>query len=193
MRALTLLPALLLACGVLIASAGATPPVVPPSRGEAATILLRGLDHAFYLTAPRGWMLDAKAGRSDGLPVVFYPIRSSWTDSPVVMYAVDLPVDSTTLDRFVADNVERVRAGAPEVTIEEGAEVRTRDGLLARVRVFRGPGSRREAVAFIRERNTFVLVTMTSRDSEAFAEARAAFQSVVASYQQQAEDVTLGN
>src|ERR1017187_9021755 len=48
--------------------------------------LIYGKNHAYWLTAPKGWILDNKSGVSQGLFAVFYPQGSSWAKSSVVMY-----------------------------------------------------------------------------------------------------------
>ena len=42
-------------------------------------------DYAFQMTAPKGWVLDNVAGGQE-VCAVFYPVGSSWKDSPVVFY-----------------------------------------------------------------------------------------------------------
>ncbi len=190
-------PALLLALAVALpcAATAASVTIAPkpqPASAEASTGLLHGRDHAFYLTAPAGWILDTQAGRADGLSVVFYPAKTQWATAPVVMYAVGVPEadDAVTVDSFLADNVARVQAHAPKTEIATAPDLETSDGRAARVLRLTREGSH-ETVAFIRERRSVVVVTMTARTAAAFAAARPAFEAVVASYQYLGENVTL--
>src|SRR5271154_2921019 len=66
-------------------TAGPTPSKTPGDDMNSG--LVYGKNHAFWVVAPKGWVLDNQAGVDQGLYAVFYPKGSSWKKSPVVMYA----------------------------------------------------------------------------------------------------------
>jgi hypothetical protein len=53
---------------------------------EGRTGMLFGNDHAFFFTAPDGWVLDNQSGVKQGLHMVFYPAGETWIKSPVIAY-----------------------------------------------------------------------------------------------------------
>ncbi len=48
---------------------------------------LHGADHCFYFAAPGGWTLDNRSGAPNGVPMVSYPIGSSWKSAKDAIYA----------------------------------------------------------------------------------------------------------
>jgi hypothetical protein len=91
--------------------------------------------------------------------------------------------EDETLDALIEGNLEARRQQAPELKVEKTSDLETADGKRATVRVLTGdPKGSREAVAFIREPRTIVLLVLTSVDGGSFDRSRAAFESLVASY-----------
>src|SRR5688572_20672435 len=58
-----------------------------PTREAFSTGIVYGPKAAFKIKAPEGWVVDNKAGASQGLPCVLYPKGSTWAEADAVMYA----------------------------------------------------------------------------------------------------------
>jgi len=54
------------------------------SISEGGSGMLFGTDHAFYFTAPSGWILDNQSGVQQGLHMVFYPAGQTLIRPPSV-------------------------------------------------------------------------------------------------------------
>ena len=63
--------------------------------------IIYGPKAAFKIDAPKGWILDNKAGLSNGLPCVLYLKGSTWKDSPVIMYAKIASTEFENVDEFI--------------------------------------------------------------------------------------------
>ncbi len=155
--------------------------------------MVYGEGHAFWLTAPDGWVLDNRAGVDQGLYAVFYPAGSSWADAPAVMYANTAMRDTTnqeSLESFIAGDFEEAKSKSPHLRMVRSAGIVTADGKHAEVRVFTGDKwGNIEEVAYIPEHRVFVLLTLTSKTRGAFARSVSAFESLVKSYDFFTEDV----
>ena len=174
----------------LLAATGAPPTARPtpfgPQSGGARAALVYGEGHAYWLTAPDGWVLDGRAGAEQGLFAVFYPAGSTWSSAPAVMYTTTSPRDSAAdqpLEASVDADMARARAMSPGLRVARVPPLTTQDGKHAEVRLITGDRrGNNEAVAFIGEGPAVVVVTLTSRDLDRFTRAYPAFESVVRSY-----------
>jgi len=187
--------AICLAAVSTIAGAGGGRAATSPAREDLNSGLVYGEGHAFWLTAPDGWVLDNTSGVDQGLHAVFYPWGSSWSDSPVVMYANTALRDtakSESLESFIAGDVDEARAQSPHLRAERKPDLLTADGKHAAVRAFTADKwGNSEKVAYIPEHHVFVLLTLTSKTPGAFARSTQAFESLVKSYKFFTENVEL--
>jgi hypothetical protein len=154
------------------------------SVAGAQTGMVYGDSHAFFVTAPAGWVLDNRSGLRDGVHAAFYPQGSSWTDSPAVMYANGSTRSSgQTLDSFIADDIETFRSRSPQIRVKEGPSIKTKDGRVAVVRYFLGDRSGNyEAVAYITEKRAFVVLALSARSQDAYQRSLQSFQELVRNY-----------
>lgn len=98
---------------------------------EAGTGIIYGKDHAFSLTAPKGWMLDNESAAEQGLHAVFYPKGKDWQDSPVVAYARSRSL--TEKMKTVEDQVKETvagfhRDGSPDYKATKVKTIKTESG-----------------------------------------------------------------
>ena len=49
--------------------------------------ILYGYKNAYWLDAPSDWVLDNRAGKSQGLHAVFYPKDESWAKATGIIYS----------------------------------------------------------------------------------------------------------
>lgn len=174
-----------LALAALLAVLRPTPVQAQRSCKGASSIVYRD-SVSFLLDAPKGWILDCEAGRTDGPLTVLYRVGESWRDGRAVMYANLLSLDpdadsaiARRIDAEVRDWTQRV--GDAVVTREPS--IRTRGGIVAHVRRFvsRAHGLH-EIVAYVPRGREMPLLAMTARSSQAFDEALPAFRAMVRSY-----------
>src|SRR5258708_39927935 len=142
--------------------------VAAVSAAEGETGIVYGDSHAFFVTAPPGWVLDNQSGLRNSVHAAFYPEGSSWRDSPAVMYANSVTRSSgNTLDSFIADDIQTFRGRAPQIQVKEGAPIKTKDGRIALVRYFSGDQSgNHEAVPYIAEKKTIIVLPLSSRTQD---------------------------
>jgi hypothetical protein len=146
--------------------------------------LLYGDNHAFFVTAPPGWVLDNRSGVPAGLHAVFYPRGSSWKDSAAVMYAhVTNREPRDSLNSFITGDIRVVRDRTPKVQVRDESPIVTKHGPVASVRYFSGDTPRNyEAVAYIAEKRVIVVIALTARTQDAFERSLPSFEKLVRSY-----------
>ena len=154
--------------------------------------LVYGSGHSFWISAPNGWILDNSSGVNKGLHAVFYPKGSTWENSIAVMYvntAERKPDES--LDDFIKGDTENFKKkGSPNIKIQNAEPIKTKDGKIARVRLFTGDQwENSEGVAYIQENKVIVVIVLTSRTAADFQKSLSSFQELVKSYQFFTEDV----
>lgn len=153
---------------------------------EEGTGIIYGKDHAFSLTAPKGWILDNESGVGQGVRAVFYPKGSTWAKSEVVAYARARPKTDkiATADDVAKAVVEDFHAhGSPKY---EGQRVKTFKADSGReVVIYHFSGDQwgnSEAVAYFVEDKTVNFLVLTSRDAKTFADSLPAFEALAKSY-----------
>jgi hypothetical protein len=148
--------------------------------------MLFGSDHAFYITAPKGWVLDNQSGVSQGLPMVFYPIGQTWKDSPVIVYGRSIPKDSQikSIPDQVNETVEDFRThGNPNYKAELKSSLALPNGLQVALYHFEGDQwCNYEAVGYIEEDKTINYLVFNARTKQAFDKYITSFPEFLSSY-----------
>jgi len=161
-------------------------------NGDFSVGLVYGKGHAFFISAPEGWVLDNSSGVKQGLCAVFYPKGATWQGSPVVMYVHSVTRrPNENVDDFIKEDVRQFKKkGSSDLKVVASDAIKTKDGNVAQVRIFTGDRwGNSEAVAYISENKIFVIIAFTSRTLEGYKKYFGAFQSLVGSYQFVTEDV----
>jgi hypothetical protein len=145
-----------------------------PAAGEAMG--------PFSLTAPAGWVMNRRPGAGVRRHTVFYPRGSGGADAPVKIFVNTSPrSEGQTLEALVAQDVASTLEREQGAKVSEGTSLRTADDKLALVRSFSG-GDEEESVAYIAEKDSFVLITLSARDELRHAEGESALRAIVESY-----------
>lgn len=156
--------------------------------------IVYGNDYVFSIQAPDGWILDNGAGRAQGLCAVLYEKGSSWAAATTVMYAnaASKHVDGQrTREELIAYDVEQFRKRAPGLKVTSLPGIETGTGT-ASIRRFEGDEhGNYEAVAYIEEKNTTVMLILSSRTEAGFTMAYPAFEKLVRSYHFLTSDVRI--
>ncbi len=157
---------------------------------ERRSGIIYGNGRAFYLTAPKGWVLDKSTGVNQGLFVVLYPAGGSWKTSAAVMYAYTAGNNSTnsqSAERLIYSDISQYKQRCPTVMIKKSPELQTKDKKTALVRLYFY--SNYESVAYIDEKQITVMLVLTARAEKDFNESFPAFQELVRSYSFLASEV----
>lgn len=153
---------------------------------EAGLGIIYGANHAFSLTAPKGWMLDNESASDQGLHAVFYPKGKDWQDSPVVAYARAATLSEKV--KSVEDQVKITvagfhRDGSLDYKAEKVKTITTDTGKVAVIYHFTGDEwGNSEAVAYFLEAKTINFIVMNSRKVADFEKALPAFEALAKSY-----------
>jgi hypothetical protein len=158
----------------------------PPSDEMNAGIVY-GTNHAYTLSAPKGWVLDNESGTGQGLYAVFYPKGSSWAKGPVVMYTNTASKEEKgqeTLQKMIDGDVANYRDNAQTKKILDGPPVFTKDQKKkAVVKYFLGDNrGNYEACAYIDESKIVVFIVLTAKSQREFEDNLPAFKELVGSY-----------
>jgi hypothetical protein len=162
---------------------------------EPKTGMVYGKDLAFFITAPGGWVLDNESGVRQGLHAVFYPEGSSWQESKAVMYANAAPKGGAdTLEKFIEGDVEKFRENSPALSVTDDAPLPVDGKERVLVRRFSGGNPPNfEAVAYVEEEKSVVMIVLSARTRKDFDDALPAFRRLVSSYRFLADKVKTGN
>jgi hypothetical protein len=151
---------------------------------EEGTGLMYGPGNAFTIKAPPGWTLDTKSGQSQGLYAVFYPVGSSWSSSPAMMYVnTALKSGDPTLEHLIQGDVKRQKAASPNLQVVAGEPIAIGGGKQAPVNHLSGDKwGNIESIAYIEAPTVWVLVVLSSRDRQAYERSLPAFINLVRSH-----------
>lgn len=140
----------------------------------------------YTLSAPEGWVVDTESGKAHGLHVVMYPKGQSWTNGRVVMYgnaaSKDLP-GNTNAEQVMSADIEAFKKRSPELKVGELKTLSVQQGKKVLLREFEGSiGGAYEAVAYIDEPKSVVILALSARTKEDFSAARSSFNEMLGSY-----------
>lgn len=153
---------------------------------EGGTGMLFGADHAFYFTAPGGWVLDNQSGVQQGLHMVFYPIQQTWQNSPIIAYGMSVTKDANI--RTIEDQVKRTvkdfhNNGSKEYKAEPKEDVRLPNGKTVKIYFFSGDQwGNNEAAGYVEEKDTINFLVYNARNKTEFEKGLTAFKSILISY-----------
>lgn len=156
--------------------------------------IVYGAGHAFFIQAPRGWVLDNTRGVDQGLHAVFYPEGQSWTGADVVMYVnTAAREDDQTLGDFIEWELARSRERSPGLVATPGTPVVTEDGRPTTVRHLTGDRwENHEAIAYLDEEAVFVMFVLSAKSKTLYDRSYDAFESLIGSYDFITEHVVPG-
>lgn len=150
---------------------------------EGGTGLAYGDGHAYFLTAPNGWMLDTESAAEQKIYAAFYPKGSSWADGAAVMYSSADAIRGRTLDQAIEDDYNALRKKSPKLAMEDGGTLSTKDNKQAQIRYFKNDKwGNYEACGYVLEPTVVANIVLTARNKEAFEQSLPAFKQLLGSY-----------
>ena len=149
---------------------------------------VHGKGYAFEVKAPRSWVLDDEAAKSQGINLVLYPTGTNWDTSKAVIYVRVRTIGPNihNISDQVADTIRNLRqSGSPNA--KHMRTLTTQDASKAEVYYYTGDQfGNFDAAAYIQAKGSIHFITLSARDQDSFKQAMPAFDAVVASY----EDLT---
>jgi hypothetical protein len=133
--------------------------------------MLFGADHAFFVTAASGWVLDNQSGVRQGLHMVFYPVGRTWSDSPVIIYGRAVPKSEVpTIKSHIERTVEEFhKNGSPNYTGERQPSIKLPNSKKVDLYHFSGDQwGNYEAAAYYDEKDTINYLIFNARTKESF-------------------------
>ena len=150
---------------------------------EGMAGIIYGIDHAYNVKAPKGWVLDTQAGVQQGVHAVFYPVGTSWADAKSVMYSRIYDKKGRTFEEVIKDDLKHQATDAPDFKAEDKADIECTKGAKAKIKYLTGDMyNSNEAVAYIEEPKKVVIVVMSSREKGNFEPTLKPFEELVKSY-----------
>jgi hypothetical protein len=145
--------------------------------------IVYGPKAAFKIDAPKGWVLDNKAGAEQGLPCVLYPKGSTWTDAKTIMYARIASTQYEDAEAFVATAIKEMEKvhGLPKQKIESG---KTGDGHTYFVNEY-SPSksySQSERIAYVQLPKAVAYIVLSARDQASYRKNAGTLQEVLKSF-----------
>jgi hypothetical protein len=144
-----------------------------------------GKSMAYFLEAPKGWVMDAAEGRKYGANAVFHPADKLWPDSKVMIYTISDSKSKTM--NGVADKVRNTvkmfkDEGSPLKVVKK-APIKSVEGRTAQVYYYTGDKRGNvEAGAYYDEKDCVNFFVLTARDQATFDRSIPLFDSIVRSY-----------
>jgi hypothetical protein len=146
-----------------------------------------GNGFAFEIKAPRGWMIDTEAGKSQGLNLVLYPRGADWANSDAICYVRVRSLEALVrnIEEQVDDTLRNQRnQGSPSAQARYIKTLTTQDASKAKIYHFTGDKfGNYEAAAYIQAKNMIHFMTLSARNESAFKANLPAFDALVTSYQ----------
>lgn len=162
---------------------------------EQGTGMLFGSDHAFFITAAKGWVLDNESGVKQGMYMIFYPVGYTWANSPVMAYGRKSTKNAEI--RGVKDMVESTvlmfhEKGSPGYKVAKETSVTLANGKSVPVYYYAGDKfGNFEAAAYFEEKNTINFLVYNSRNKADFDKYLPGFEQMVRSYSSSGNLVTV--
>lgn len=149
----------------------ALPSLVSATANEEDKCMLFGTDHAFFVSAIPGWVLDNKSGVSRGIDMLFYPEGETWSGSPVIVYGKSVSkAEFPTITSQFERTIEQFRnSGSPDYVGEKKMQLELKDGKTAVIYYFSGDQwGNYEAAAYIEEVESINFLVFNARTKEVF-------------------------
>jgi hypothetical protein len=152
--------------------------------GPAGFVL--GKDHAYFLQAPQGWLMDPADAAKDKVGAVFHPASAHWPQSKVIIYTdffKRAKGKQTPADAMRADIALFKKEGSVIQPIKKPS-IKTKMGGLVGEVYYWGPDRRGQfdARAYFAYEGYIDYFVLTARDKALFEHCLPAFEHVVRSY-----------
>jgi hypothetical protein len=139
---------------------------------------------SFLIASPKGWVLDDKSGRDQGLEVVLYPEGWNLDYAPVLMYTKVITKNGSgdkSFTEIVSEQIDQLKNYGAAILKDSIAY--TYDNKQSVIINFIDKNTQtNNLVSYINEYNYVVSMILTSRDKELFLKSKPKFFELVNSY-----------
>jgi len=141
--------------------------------------ILTGRNHAYTLTAPKGWVLDDEAWADQGIHAIFYP-RGSSPKSDKIAYTRFFSAHKRGAEGRADADLEEFKQKNSGIKIEVLPSMKTRSGLKA---VIRSTHDQRSAewLAYIEAPTGVIFISMLAKNPKDLPSLRQPFDELVES------------
>ena len=140
---------------------------LPPM--ENGTGIVHGPDHAYFIQAPKGWVLDNSCWADRGIFAVFYQSGKTFEDSLAIGYTMVQRRSPDGIEAHIKADLAQTIQGGNGAKVERQASLKTQDGREARVYTLLGvTGKRPEWVAYIDAPTVVIVVSVSVKDRKDF-------------------------
>jgi hypothetical protein len=141
---------------------------------------------AYFLEAPKGWVMDAGDAAKENVGAVFHLVNAHWPESRVIVYTIceeKSKVVHTVADRMRAD-VALFKKDGSTVQVTKKPPIKSdMEGKLAEVYHFSGDKrGQLEARAYFDDKNYINYFVLTAHDKATFEKSLPEFDFIVRSY-----------
>ena len=142
--------------------------------------IVYGPEIGVLVSAPKGWIFDAKSGVSQGLYAVMYPVGSTWANSKIMMYVTIVISHDSSLEAFIAGDIERFKKNSPNIVVEKAEPISVTGGSVAEVRLFSGDKwGNYECVAYVSKGKSVAVYVLSSKNKEGLLKNLDVFRTMV--------------
>ncbi|MDH5479289.1 MAG: hypothetical protein OEX11_00810 [Nitrosomonas sp.] len=132
---------------------------------------VHGDNHCFYFNTPKGWVADHVSGKESGVPFVFYPKNSTWSNATTVIYArvMNKSESIKNAEDVVKDTLSlfHTKYQSPNSKAEKIETINTKLENESVIYKFTGDKfGNTEIVSYFNGENTINYFVMTSRDKD---------------------------
>lgn len=153
------------------------------AAAEPRPLVLEPNRYSYTFDVPDGWTYNFDDARRLGVRLMLLPLGESFENAPSIIYVNEIDCGGRDV---VACAVESFRTGNPGLRVTSVSPISTRANTMARVILLEGasdPRQAREALAFLEEEETTVLVVLSTNDPASWAEDMRAFETVVSGFE----------
>lgn len=164
-------------------------------KDTSSTVLLVGRGHSYYLTAPKGWVVDDEIAHDEGIKAVFFPKGESWAGAETAMYTNWAAFDTTKIEKvtdIINKDIQNFKKNSPGMIIKKEKVFFINKQKQVIVYSFINTAENFfEQVAYIEEKKGVVLIILTSTSSAGLEKNKIRFDELIKSYKFLTEKVNI--
>lgn len=149
---------------------------------ENGTGIIHGPNHAYFIQAPKGWVLDNSIWADRGIFAVFYPADKPFQESPLIGYTMIQEKAPGGIEAHIKADMVHSLKGSASAQVERRTPLKTQDGREALVFTLQGvKGQDAEWMAYIDAPTVVILVSVSVRDPKLFSQGQQLLEGLVSS------------
>lgn len=140
---------------------------------------------SFTLSYPYDWYCEHEHSLPDNIPALFIPQTFVMDTSPATIYVRVVPrtPHSPSLNQFMKNDFQQVKKQRPKIQYGTDFTLTTQDHKNAQIRTyFEEPQGLYDAIAYIPEKEGFVIIILQALSQKAYLRALPTFRNLVISY-----------